>query len=373
MSLNILRVVQSLYPEVVGGIGVHAHEMSQAQSAMGHEVSVVTTDNGEHSLPREEERDGYTLYRLKEMARPFDNSLTPGIVPTIHSLAPEHDVIHAHSHFYFMSNISTVLGAISSSPVVVTNHGLVSQTAPLPIQKVFTPTIGRLTFEASDRVLCYTKTDKSRLEERGVSTDISVIPNGIDCDRFQPNGSEPRPQILFVGRLKPGKGAGNLIRAFARLENTYPSWNLEIVGDGPLRSELVNLADSLGLHSRVSFVGEVPNAVLPQLYNESAVFALPSSSEGLPRTVLEAMACKTPVVVSDLDQLRPVVDGAGLTASPESIGKLADALAHAMDNPDVRRYWGETGRSRVEESYSWESTVRDTTRVYERLVNGDSG
>ena len=213
--------------------------MSKEQAARGHEVTVLTSDNGDHELPREEERDGYRLIRHREIARPFDNTIIPGVVKSLLSLVSEYDVLHIHSHMYFCSNVAAVVSEVSNIPTVVTNHGLVSQTAPVWLQKGFNPTVGRLTFEAADRILCYTETDKKRLRDRGLRSDIVVIPNGIDCDRFSPHAVETQEQLLFVGRLKEGKGPQYVVEAFSEIVESYPALDLYIVGDGPLLDSLV--------------------------------------------------------------------------------------------------------------------------------------
>ena len=369
--IRILRIAASTYPEVVGGVGLHVHHMSRMQANMGHDVTVVTSDNGDRSLPREERRAGYRLIRHREVARPMDNTITPGIITTLRRNVSEYDVLHIHSHLYFSSNVAAMVSRLSDIPTVVTNHGLISQTAPTWLQHVFNPTLGKFTFEVGDSILCYTETNKRRLEERGIETDISVIPNGIDCSQFKPTDAESNHQLLFVGRLKDGKGPHYLLDAFGRLATAYPGLSLTLVGDGPLRSELETQAAQLGVSDRVEFLGEVPNDELPRLYNESLAFVLPSLSEGLPRTVLEAMACGTPVVTSDLEQLRPIVDGVGYTAEPGSPADLRTALDDLLQLNGTGERFGERARKRVEQQYSWETTVEKTVREYREIMNAN--
>ena len=364
-SLRVLRVTSSTYPEVVGGVGLHVHHLSRVQASMGHDVTVLTSDNGDRSLPAEERRDGYRLLRHREVARPLDNSIVPGLASTLRDLVADYDILHIHSHLYFSSNLAAVFGRRYDIPVVVTNHGLVSQTAPRWIQRLYNPTVGKFTFESADRILCYTETDKQRLQERGIDTEVSVIPNGIDCSWFRPTADDPQDQLLFVGRLKNGKGPQYLLEAFGRLAHDYPSYSLELVGDGPLRDELEGQASSLGIADRVSFRGEVPNDELPELYADSRAFVLPSRSEGLPRTVLEAMACGRPVVTSDLPQLRPLVEDVGYTFEPGSVDGLVDALATVVGADDEHLdAYGARARKRVETTYSWQDTVERTVAEY---------
>jgi len=363
--LRILRVTSSTYPEVVGGVGLHVHHLSRVQAELGHDVTVLTSDNGDRSLPTEERRDGYRVLRHREIARPLDNSIVPGMASTLRELVSDYDILHIHSHLYFSSNLAAVFGRRHDIPVVVTNHGLVSQTAPRWIQRLYNPTVGKFTFETADRILCYTETDKQRLRERGIDTEMSVVPNGIDCSWFRPTAGEPDERLLFVGRLKAGKGPQYLLEAFGELASDYPAYSVELVGDGPLREELEEQVETLGIADRVAFRGEVPNDELPELYDDCRAFVLPSRSEGLPRTVLEAMACGRPVVTADLPQLRPLVEDVGYTFERGSVDGLVDTLETVLDaDADRLDMYGARARQRVETTYSWQDTVEGTIAEY---------
>lgn len=368
-SLRILRVVQSVYPEVVGGVGLHVSSMSRKQAEMGHDVTILTSDNGERSLMPVEHRDGYRVVRHRQIAEPVGNSITPGILASLRKHVPSHDVVHLHSHLYFMSNVAAAVCRFSDTPVVMTNHGVWSDTAPRWLLNAFNPTVGRFTWGTADRVFCYTETDRERLRNWKVDTPVRVVPNGIDVERFAPDSSiEREKQILFVARLKYNKGAQFLFEAFETLADDYPEHTIKIVGDGPMREELVDLAEELSLRERVTFTGELPNHELPQHYNESEVFVLPSLNEGLPRTVLEAMACETPVITSNLEQLGPVVKDAGYTVPTKSPPDLADRLDELVGSTEKRETFGRRGREKVVEEYSWDETVRETTEEYYEVI-----
>ncbi len=371
-ELTVLRVATDLYPEITGGGAIHAHAMSERQAAWGHDVTVFTSDHGDRGLPRVERRDGYTVVRNRELLRPFDNSLTPGVARSLWRRLPDADVLHAHSHLYFATNVAAALGRVADAPLVVTNHGLVSQTAPRWLQRLFIPTVARATFEAADRVLCYTETDRRRLRDRGVRTPVEVIDNGIDCRRFSPPEASDRRRraVLFVGRLKDAKGVPTLIGAFARLADRYPDLELRIVGEGPERDRYERRCGELGVRDRVTFAGDVPYAEMPEQYRRCQVFVLPSHNEGLPRTVLEAMASGTPVVTTALEQLEPLVDGsgAGYTVERGSVDGVADAVATLLEDRSERRERGRAGRERVVENNAWTRTVARTTELCLQLA-----
>ncbi len=367
--LSILRIATDLYPDITGGGAIHAHKMSKQQAAHGHSVTVLTSDHGESSRPRIETVDGYTVIRHRELVRPFGNSITPEIVSSLRARVSEADVVHAHSHLYFTSNIAAALKQVSETPLVITNHGLISQTAPKWIQRLFIPTVARFTFNAADHILCYSETDRQRLRDRKIDTKITVIENGINCNQFTPKSGKPHPhRLLFVGRLTDVKGVPMLLEACERLTAQYPDVELRIVGDGPRRSAYEARCQELGINDHVTFIGDVDYQNMATHYQESRLFVLPSRNEGLPRTVLEAMACETPVVTTDLPQLEPIVDGAGVTVTKDSVPDLTDKLSRLLSDEDLCSEFGTTGRQRVLANNSWSETVNRTTDLYYDVV-----
>lgn len=367
-SLNILRIARAVYPESMGGGAIHVHSMSKRQSEMGHNVIVLTSDRGDRSLSPAERRDGYALKRHRELGTLFGNSLTPGIIRSLRAYNDEIDIIHIHSHLSFLSNIVALRSYIDDTPLIVTNHGLRSQTAPDWIQNLYLPTLGKFTFNSADMVLTYSDTEREELRDLGITAPISVIHNGVDCTKFSPRKTDTEgQQLLFVGRLRESKGPKMVLKIFEQLADDFPDLTVKIVGDGPLRTELEQYVIAHGLEDRVSVLGEVENEAMPQLYNESSVFVLPTEREGVPRTVLEAMASGTPVVTTNLPQVEPVVDEGGIVVD-RSIEGFSGAIRSLLMKPDRRKEMGDRGRNRVLENYSWEETVKETTEQYYTLL-----
>lgn len=366
--LKILRVAPDVYPDVMGGYGIHVHEMSRMQAEMGHKVTVLTSDHGDLSKPKIQSRDSYKLILHREIVSPLGNSIIPGLTKSLFKMAGDYDVIHAHSHLFFSTNLTAIYRQVDDTPLAITNHGLISQTAPKWLQKVFIPTVAKFTLESADTIFCYTDTDKRRLRERGVTSNISVVPNGIDCELFKPKDESSKDlQVLFVGRLKSAKGIDTLLTAFDDVLDEYPNVTLKVVGNGPRKNDFEDQAGRLGISASVEFAGHIPNGNMPKVYSESDVFTLPSSNEGLPRTVLEAMACEVPVVVSDLEQLESVVEGAGELIPYNDPEKLASAINYLLSDDKLREQMGKVGRKRIINEFSWEDTVRQTTNTYYNL------
>ncbi len=174
------------------------------------------------------------------------------------------------------------------------------------------------------------------------SRPVVVIPNAVAPPAAAvPPPERRRSRIVGVGRLSPEKGFDLLIRAFARLSPWYPEWTLQILGEGPQRRVLEQLADSLGVRNRVQLAGwtDGPQAALLQ----ASAFVLPSRYEGFPNALLEAMACGLPCVASDCESgpaeiIRDGVDG--LLVPPEDVDALAEALRQLVSDQAHRARLG---------------------------------
>lgn len=354
--MRILRVAQKLYPDVNGGGAYHVHAMSRDQAEMGHDVTVVTVRN-DPELPAREERDGYTVLRYDPTVSLLGNDISVGVARYLSS-AETFDVIHAHSHLYFSTNLAALRRRVSGPQLAITNHGLYSQNVSKPIFDSYLRTIGRWTFNRADVVFCYTETDRERVRDLGVSSRISVIPNGIDTERFTPEGREHTlvadgdPSVLFVGRLVDGKQPLVALEAFALVREEYPDAGLYICGEGPKREKLEARAAALGISDAVTFLGQVPYDDMPAVYRGADALVLPSRAEGVPRTIMEALSAGVPVVSSNLPQVRSAF-GDTVTYAPmgdsSTFGKqLLTELA--------------TPRSpSLSDEFSWQRTVEDTT------------
>ena len=126
--MRILRVAQKTYPDVKGGGPYHTYAMSRDQAAMGHDVTVLTVRT-DPSLPHIEERDGFTVVRYDPAVNLLGNDISPGVAQYLADAA-DFDVMHAHSHLYFSTNLAAIKRFVGDTPLAITNHRLYSQNAP---------------------------------------------------------------------------------------------------------------------------------------------------------------------------------------------------------------------------------------------------
>lgn len=197
-----------------------------------------------------------------------------------------------------------------------------------------------------------------------------VIPNGVDLNFFHPTEKTNGVfRVLYAGRLHAVKNLNQLIKGFAEFTTTQPAEKLEltIAGDGPERARLQKLAATLPKGELVRFTGQLSTTELRSEYQRCSVFALVSESEGMSNTLLEAMACGTPILSSDTGGSRQLISqDNGLILTEVSQASIGRALKYFFDRRDQLANSGRSSR-RVAEQYSWKRTAEEYYRLYQQM------
>lgn len=212
-----------------------------------------------------------------------------------------------------------------------------------------------------------------------VEDKIIVVYNGIDSV-FQPLSDDEVytylqkqfaiafPYILFIGNLTKRKNLETLLRAFAVVKDEFQSHQLVLVGPSTFRStELAPLITELKIADRLISLGQVPNEALPWLYNGADVFAFPSLYEGFGLPPLEAMACGTPVVVSNSSSLPEVVGDAGLLFEATQVDQLAAAIRRVLSDDMLRENLSSKGLARAK-GFTWQATASRVLDIYQSVL-----
>lgn len=226
-------------------------------------------------------------------------------------------------------------------------------------------------FSATDATFANTPYLAEQLVRRFELEVDAIVPTGVDPERFSPDADpsfdREGPTVLFVGRLVETKGIYDLLEAVDRLEERV---HLRIVGDGDERESVRRLARDRSIARQVTFEGEIPHSDLPGYYAAADVFCLPTHVDSFATVNLEAMACGTPVVTTDLEgiktYLRPGVDG--LTIPPRDRAALSRALSELVSDPDRRRKMGSHARKRAYE-FSWSRQATRLERFCEDVLS----
>ncbi len=217
------------------------------------------------------------------------------------------------------------------------------------------------------------------LGELGVdSRRIQVIPMGVDLHHLftPPTNKKTECSLLFVGRLVEKKGVRYLVEAMPAILHNHPQAILRIVGSGQDQSELKLLAESLGVGSRIHFLGSIDNHLLPPLYRDSEIVVFPSivasdgDQEGFGLVLVEALGCECAAVITDLAAMQDIVEH-GKTAwvvPQKNSSAIAEAVSHLFDDAGYRRSLGREGRERVLKDFDWMRIADRYRRRIEALI-----
>ena len=367
--VRLLLVVDSLE---VGGAERHVVDLATALRRKGYEVEVACSVADGLSKPLEEA--GVSV-------RPLTGRLVKRRVSAAYALGIRRllgerrfDLVHAH---IFASAAAAAIATLGSGiPLVVTEH------TEATWQTRLARWVSRWVYRRAERIIAVSTPIGRRLISRdGVPPDlVTVISNAVipaseappDAPEALPDEWLEGPLVGVVARLQPEKGVANFLKAVARVSEVSPEARFLVVGDGPLREELLGLAERVGIRERVWFLGYRADA--RALVGLMDVLAVPSLTEGSPLIVLEAMAAGVPVVASAVggipDQVRHGEEG--LLVPPDDPGALGDALGGLLRDLARAHRLGEAGRRRTENEFSHDALVRRIEGVYRSALDGKS-
>ncbi len=310
-----------------------------------------------------------------------------------------------HSHYWLSGLVSRTLRQAWGTRFVQTFHTLAEMKNQIASSSAEREPEERLKGEIAlcaeaDLLTASTKVEQQQLTHyyNANSSQIRVVPPGVDISRFHPieqsyakmmvGIESSHHMVLFAGRIEPLKGIDTLLRAIALLRDSLMSPQrtglnlanlcLSIIGGDPSESSLLEngemarlhaLRDELGLNDLVTFVGAQDQDTLQYYYSAADCLVMPSHYESFGMVALEAMACGTPVIVSDVGGLSQLVrhNVTGIRVRVRDPAAVADAIQRLLTNEVLRRRMG-TRASCYAEDYSWSKVVNRLIEVYQELV-----
>jgi glycosyltransferase involved in cell wall biosynthesis len=365
---NVVHVTASSWPDN-GGIARHVHTLAAARRA-GTSTVLTTTH---HKRIHLEHRHGVRIVRLPTYAvvhsAPTGN-VPRGFITWMRQLSYASDVIHAHLPFPALLAYAPLLRR--STPFVVSYHNEIQATANVPRLMRSGHNLLLRRFLARASAIIVATADYARFcpTLAPLQHKVHVVPYGLEADTYvasQQITSRADNLLLFVGRLSYYKGVDVLLRALARVADI----RLDIVGEGPERNTWQRLANQLGLADRVTWRGHVPDAALPGLYSSAAALVLPSTglSESFGLVQLEAHACGTPVISSNLPGVRVVnPDGiTGLQIQPGDVDDLSRAIRRLLNDQHLRARLGEQAFRHVRQHFGMRQMFDGIEVVYREV------
>lgn len=377
--MRVLMLSWEFPPLKIGGIAEHVYELSGALARKGVEVHVVTPEP--RGMAQNESCDTPGVH-LHKIAMDFDGDFIRLMNVKMVEVASLMDFDLLHAHDWMVCDAALELRSEARKPLVSTIHSTEFGRSG-GIKDGFQMRIHykeeQLAKLSDHIIVCSESMKKEVMRFFNIKESrISVIPNGMEVKKFdfavndatRRIFSDSSKLILFVGRLVHQKGVNVLIGAMPKVLKKVPDVTLLIVGDGPMRQQLEKDAAFLGVSENVKFAGYLDDLTVRALYKLADVVVVPSLYEPFGIVALEAMAAKTPVIVSAVGGLSEIVGGEeGVKVPPDNSEALADAIVSVLTDAD------EKNRARVEAGYrkvkalGWDNIAEITLRAYARALH----
>jgi glycosyltransferase involved in cell wall biosynthesis len=396
--MRILNVTQSYYPFLdKGGPTVKVRALARGMTSAGHRVTVLTADLGFDPVTREtvnaipsrwgweaHEDNVETIY-LHTRARYRALTWNPGVAAFCRERLASYDLVHIYGLYDLIGPQVTSACRRVARPYVVEPMGMFQPIVRnLWLKRMYHAVFGDAMLREADRLIATAEQERQELLDGGIpDRKIVVRRNGIDVPAELPPPGRFRNQwnisanvklVLFLGRLVAKKSPDLMLEAFARWHrrnNGSPASLLVVAGpdegDG-FRQHLENFAAQVGLNGGVLFTGPLYGDAKWAAYRDADLFVLPSQNENFGNTAAEAVACGTPVLVTDRCGIAPIVDQrAGLVVAHDCAA-LEAGLEKILDDPAfaarLRAGCGEVARS-----LGWAEPLAHMESLYQELVS----
>lgn len=364
---EVVMVGPKTFPPIIGGIETHVYEVSVRLAARGHRVTVLVPRTGGRQA-RTEDVDGVRVMRVPSIPTRYTLKLSsiPYVIKELRRLKGA--LVHAHDA------TGGYAAAVACDPrrLVYTMHGVGFHRSDWPTP--FRQGIGmmqKMALRKAAHVFCTDETSKDAI--RPVRDQAEVLSSGVDPDQFD-RRLLPRPEeyeenvftVLWIGRFTKVKGTDVMIEAMKRIDARKRSgMRFVFIGDGPMNADVMKAASSV---KEIVHLGRIDHARIAPYVAHADTFVLPSLSEGLPISLLEAMAAGVPAVASDVGGVSSQMDRESLLlVRPQDPKGLAEAIERLHDDRPLARRLGDKGRGLVTSRFSWETVVDRLVTVYSQL------
>ncbi len=304
--------------------------------------------------------------------------LHPLIAPLVFRRELEESDVYRVLGLFLRSMIPSILASLLyTKPIVATyqyrysEFALVEGRSPLII--LLTSLKEKVGLHLATRIIVTTRNLEEYIKRQIQGKEVWLIPNGVILEFFSKKkerrlGKRSDRNVLFVGRLTKQKNLFSLLRAIQNIGEV----KLTIVGEGPLRRELMAYSKELGLNVR--FEGYVPHDQLKEYYHAADMFVIPSLIEGHPKVLLEAMACGLPVIGTDVEGTKEIIthECNGLLCSTDT-DSIRIAVDRLLEDPELAERLGENARRLIAQEYDLKTLLSRETALMEGIILSRTG
>lgn len=382
--MKILQVTNFFKPSwESGGPARVAYEISRELQKMGHNITIYTTDGFKRDLNVLKNRpihmDGFTVYYFDNILKILVRKLlflTPYFLPFI--LAKEidkFDIIHIHEGNALMGTFVCFFANKYKKPFVIQGHGSFPHNPIITKYKLF---FGYKLLKNASKILALSKKEVDYYINLGIPENkIELIPNGINLNelenvpfkgqfkhKYKLNGNKI---VLYLGRLNKSKGIDLLFESFSEVVRMMDNVTLVVVGpDDGYRKHLEKLAETLGFMDRILFTGFVSENERKEALIDADVFVTPKFS-GFPLTFIEACACGTPIITTNMGDELGWIRKVGYVVNYDKY-ELKQAILKLLGDEKLRKKFGENGKDLVINDFNWRNIASQVEQVYNQIL-----
>lgn len=376
-KIRILQTPVRFYPYIGGGVENHVLYLSKEIVKLGHSVKVICAND-----PPSEKTNifGIKVKRLKKWFKITNTNITPTLPFEI--LRSKYDIVHTHMPTPWTSDWSILLSKITGKKSVITIHNDLNKDGFFEklLTNFYLYTVFKFSLKLVDKIIIVNpEWEKNFVNIKNIllthKKKISTMPNGVDTEIFKSNYLEKeKNSLLFVSILDKShtfKGLDFLLQSIKILKDKIPSIKLTVIGEGELKNKYIKLTKELDISNNVEFLGEKNQEQLIPYYSKALVFVLPSIElEGFGIVLIEALACKTPVVTTDIVGIAKEVkqNNCGIVVKPKNSQNIADAIYKIIINNKLAKNMGENGRKMVLDKFDWKKIAERILDIYEELL-----
>lgn len=373
-----LLIISYEYPPLGGGLGKAVRETALQLAARGFEILILTSRFGD--LPPDEADGPLRLVRIPVRRRHANHAtLTDVLSFGVSGVMFGRRRLGDFRPDWILSYLTVPSGVVGAwlSRRLDAPHLTLLRGTDVPGHRELEPWMHvmagpliRAIWRRSARVISNSRSTARQAERAVRGLTVETVYNGVDLERFRPpEAGAPRAgplRVIYSGRLVRVKRLELLLEVWAEVrERLDRPALLELAGYGPEREKLERRVAALGLGDSVRFLGYLDEGQMIRAYQEASVFVSLSADEGLPNSVLEALACGLPVVLSDIGPHREILgqSSAGALCDIHDPASVRDALLQLLRNTEKRDLAAERARSRVAGRFSWEKSAEDLIRL----------
>jgi N-acetyl-alpha-D-glucosaminyl L-malate synthase BshA len=367
--MKIIILTIAFPPKWLGGVEIASCNLARVLAKNGHEVHVLTSHDA--GIAVESRENGFCVHRIKFPRIWIGWFFIFAFEAMILCKRIKPDLIHAQT--IQMGFCALIAKKLFKIPFLVYGHGF-----DVYFDWNFKGFISKSAIKNADAAVALTNEMKLEMQKMH-PREISIIPNGVDLDKFRDLSKEDARKglgyaadekiIIYVGRLHPVKGLDYLIEAFKMVEKKIKRAKLVIIGQGNQKGYLASLAKSFNLEDNIIFRGEIANNEVPRHLVASDVFVLPSLSESFGIANIEAMAAGLPVVATKVRGMAEIIkDGEnGFLVEPKEPEQISEKIILLLENAALSDNISRNNRNKAKD-YSWEMVVRLLEEEYSTIV-----